>query len=381
MPVRVGRKRQSNHSLPSGVRLIGASLFWQPSSMKERQERKRLKLPGSVPLGRAVMVRGRAEMTKEQRLRWAELAGLQDEVKEGTVGELLKLFDAGPIRIRPNGRPRAATTVKQYRWALPKLQDKFGTARYGKTEFEASRGRAIGPAVIQAFIGESGTIGRRYLAVLDGAFQTGILAGKTVYNPCDKVMAQAINARTREPQDWELECLGAMATPVVSLILEYKAISGYRISEVIRVHRRDFNDRGIRHLVKGGRTELLLWSPGIRSVVARAEQLPHATKFPASPLFPHSRGKAYSYGGWYAAFSDLLLFTNKALAAGGIVDPDTLERHVGLGIEDLHVHDVRSKVHDDAEEMGREGHEQLGNTERVADKHYARREKRRRPLR
>jgi len=217
--------------------------------------------------------------------------------------------------------------------------------------------------------------------VLDGAFDYGIRAGRTVYNPCDKVVPLAINARTREPQEWELEALGAMASPVVALILDYKAITGYRISEVIRVHRRDFTDRGIRHKVKGGKWETCDWSPRLREIVAEAEELPHATRFPGSPLFPHSRGKAYMYGGWYAAFSDLLLFTNKALTAAGIRDPDTLERHAGLSIEDLHVHDVRSKVHDDAEAMGREGHEQLGNTERTADKHYARREKRRTPLR
>lgn len=384
MRVRVGRRRKSNHGLPAGVRLIGGSLFWQPTSKEEREERKRLKLPASVPLGKANMIRGRAEMTKAQRLKWAELTGLAEVAEEGTVGELLTMFAAGPIKVRPNGKARAETTVKQYRWALTALRAKFGAARYGKTEFDASRGRAIGPAPIQAFITESGSLGRRYLAVLDGAFDNGIRKGKTVYNPCDKVIPPAGNPRTREPLEWEMECLISMAyaleRPVVALILRYKEISGYRISEVLRVHRRDQHGGGIRHTVKGGKTDTLEWSPGVREIVAEAEQLPHATKFPASPLFPHSRGKAYKYGGWYAAFHDLLLFTNKALDA--IVDAEDLSTvYPGLAIEDLHVHDVRSKVHDDAEAMGREGHEQLGNTERVADKHYARREKRRVPLR
>ena len=111
------------------------------------------------------------------------------------------------------------------------------------------------------------------------------------------------------------------------------------------------------------------------------QHLPNATRFPGSPLFPNSRGKAYSYAGFNTAWQDLKEQTNAELAAG-VLDPEDLRTvYAAMSIEDLHVHDVRSKVHDDAEDQGREGHEAIGNTERVADKHYARREKRRRPLR
>jgi hypothetical protein len=68
---------------------------------------------------------------------------------------------------------------------------RFGAARYGKTEFEASRGQAIGAADIQRFMSEAGSIGKRYHAVLKNAFDHGIRCGRTTYNPCDKVTPPA----------------------------------------------------------------------------------------------------------------------------------------------------------------------------------------------
>ncbi len=371
---RVGRRRATGLHLPAGVREIAGRWYWQPTKAWERAERRAKGLSASEPLGKADSL--------EARKKWAELTGLRDPaIQEGTVGELLALFFAETVEKRPTGKRRADTTIARYRYCRAAIEAKFGAARYGRTEFEASRGQAIGTAEIQRFIDESGSYGRQRLAVLKNAFDYGIRRGRTTYNPCDKAIAPACNARGREPLEWELEALCALASPVVALILEYKATAGYRISEVLRVHRRDMTAEGIRHQVKGGRWETLLWSPTLRRIVADAERLPRASRFPASPLFPSSRRRAYSYSGFDTAWQELKRATNEALAGAGVLDPDTLELHPGLSIDDLHIHDMRSKVHDDAEAMGREGHEAIGNTERVADRHYARRERRRRPLR
>src|SRR5262245_49276846 len=109
----VGRKREKDHQLPRGVRPVGGSLFWQPPTKRERLERKAQGLYASVPLGKIVRVRGRIEMTKQQREQWSTLSGFTDgEGKPGTVGELLTLFYSGPIKTQANGKPRSDDTVR-----------------------------------------------------------------------------------------------------------------------------------------------------------------------------------------------------------------------------------------------------------------------------
>jgi hypothetical protein len=232
----VGRKRQKNFNCPAGVRPIKGRWYWQPTSHAERRERKAKGLPASVPLGKAGSV--------EARRKWAELTGLVEEQKPGTIGELLTKFEDGPIKTQRTGLARSENTVKQYRWRIPAIRARFGTAVYARTELDILRGKGTSAGDIQRFITESGSLGRPYLAILDGAFHNAVLCGLTTYNPCEPVYAPRGKARTREPLEWEMECLGTVALPHVALIIEYKHLTGYRISEILRVHRRDMTAEG-----------------------------------------------------------------------------------------------------------------------------------------
>jgi hypothetical protein len=375
--LRVGRKRTKNFDCPPGTREVNGRWFWQPTKKEERKERKRKGLKASVPLG----VAG----SKEARERWAEVSGYREAKAEpGTVSELLKLFKDHGIHRQPNGQPRSPNTIGQYRWCLTVLEPKFGACRYGKTEFEASRGQALGTAEIQQFVWDNGSVGNKCFAVLDNAFDYAIRRGKTTYNPCDKVAKNEPNARTREALEWEVECLSTMASAVMALWMAMEDITGWRISDILKVVRAQVVPDGVRvQHGKRGKRRLWEWTPRLRWIVEEAGKLPRATLFPASPLFPQpagrNAGKRYSYAGFNAQWQQLKADVNAALAEG-IIDPDTLQVHPGLQIEDLHFHDLRAKAHDDAEAEGLPGHVLLGNTERVADKHYARREQRRRPL-
>jgi hypothetical protein len=160
---------------------------------------------------------------------------------------------------------------------------------------------------MQDFITSSGSLGRAYLAILEHAFDCGVMANLTTYNPCDNVVPLAGDARTREPLEWEIEALGAIARAAwwrSSSKRRGSAATGSARSS--RVHRRDMTAEGIRFVVKGGKTELLVWSPRLREIVAEAQALAEATTFPASPLFPHSRRKGYSYSGWHSAWVDMV---------------------------------------------------------------------------
>lgn len=363
----VGRKRSKNLRLPAGVMPRGDRWYWQPTSKRERDERKAKGLPGSIALGKAD--------TRAAREKWAEVSGFRDATDEpGSVAELLRLWQRDGLLKQPNGELRADSTVTKYRRSIPVLLEQFGAARYGKTNIEASRGQAIGTADIQSFVAGSPTpaLANIHFAVLDNAFQHGIRVGRTTYNPCQDVVKNASNAREREPMPWEVECLRTLASPLLGLLMDYESITGWRISDILSLARAQLTADGVKHRhQKRGKRQLWEWTPELRRIVAEAASLPGATPFPASPVFPGRRGKQTSYRVFDEQWQALKRRTNAELAACDVT----------LSIEDLHFHDLRSKAHDDAEESGIEGHTFLGNTAGVARRHYRRREQKVRPLR
>lgn len=371
--MRVGRRRERDLGLPKGVRPIGMRLFWQPPTARERKERREKNLPASVPLGAIVRVRGRIELTREQRRKWSEVSGYDDaQEAAGTMGELFAIWRRDGLPRTPKGKVRPKSTVKVYGSALKALERQFGACRYGKTDNDASRGEAIGPADVQAWVSAGGRpMENTALAVLSNVFEHAIRIGKTTYNPCLSVVGNDQDARTREPAEWEVECLRTMADQLMGLLMDFEAATGWRVMSIVTMQRAQRTADGILATMKGGKRILLEWTPETRRIMAEADALPGGTAFPASPVFPTARRRAYSYSGFYGAWKALIARTNTELAGC----------EIQLRIDDLHFHDLRSKAHDDAEDAGREGHELLANTERVADRHYARRARRVRPLR
>lgn len=378
----VGRRRTKDHHLPAGTREIDGVWYWQPTTKREREERRINREKTGEPIGCTLGPAGSVIARK----KWAEVSGFEDApAAEGTVAELVKLWKDGKgLTHEPDGKRRAAATTKSYTNALTLLEQRFNAVRYGKTEHEASRGRAIGTADVQRFVRDcqSKSVANIALAVMKNIFDHAIREGHTTYNPCDKVVKNDMPAREREPLEWEVECLRALARPLLVSMMDYEGITGDRVNEILGILRAHCVAEGIRILRKGGRWETWEWSPELRRIFNEAAQLPGATPFPKSPLFPGRRGKRFTYSGFDTAWQALKRKATDALAAG-VVDPDTLELHAGLAILDLHFHDLRSKTHDDAEDERGEGAgaEQIGDSKAVAKKHYARREKRKTPLR
>lgn len=374
--MRVGRRRTKKPGLPAGVREIGATWYWQPTSKRERDERRTRGEAIGCTLGPAG--------SKAARIKWAEVSGYRDPaIVDGTVAELLDLFKRDGLKKRPNGQPRAESTIESYTEDAASLQERFGACRYGKTEHEASRGTAIGAAEIQRWVSEhpSPGLANRQFAVLDNAFSHGIRVGRTTYNPCSEVVKNYMAAREREAMPWEVECLSTLAKPRLGLQMDFEAITGWRISDILGLLRSQGTADGVKvRYAKRGKRHLWEWTPELRRIWSEAAALPYATPFPASPVFPSRKGKVLSYASFDYQWQTLKAKVNAALSVG-IVDPSTLSAHAALRIEDLHFHDLRAKAHDDAEDAGQAGHSFLGNTKQVADKHYARREQKRRPLR
>lgn len=329
----------------------------------------------------------------EARQKWAEINGFREtaEPSKGVVQELLEGWimptnakwtpaSNAPIRTKDNGKPRAPSTVYQYTQYVKRvLLPRFGAMRYGKTASEASRGAAIGTVDVQRLIGDVGTTSANaYVGCLSSMFMWAKRRGYTTYNPCDDVAKIAQEASTREPKPWEVECLGAMAEHLgrkrLALMIDFESISGWRCVDMRHLVRKQLTPDGIQFTAqKNGKRMLLQWNDDLKRIVREALELPGARRagvFPLSYVFANRKGGKLSGGAFWDAFRLLVNQTNADLAAC----------EIPLSIDDLGFHDLRSKAGDDAEEAGVPMHEFLGNTAAVAEKHYARRERKVVPL-
>jgi integrase len=375
MPARVGRRRIKNLNRPAGVRERGQSWYFRPTSARDRAQLQAKGARVEIYIGPAGSL--------EARKKWAELTGRAAAATDGTLNELCDLWQRDPagLPLQANGNARAESTVEMYVRDLAEVRAKFGRCYYGKTEAEAAAEQAIGTVLIQEWADAHPHKGmlKRQFAVLDNVFAFGIRRGRTTYNPCADVALSAGGAREREVEEWERECLRALAGARMGLMMDFEAICGWRIGDVLALQRAQGGADGVRvRYRKQGKRWVWDWSPELRRIWSEAEQLPGATRFPASPVFPSSRRTRLSY----AAFDDQWqVLKNRAnvMMGAGVIDPDTLDHCYCLVILDLHFHDLRSKAHDDAEDAGIPGNEFLGNSRAVSRRHYHRR-RRQRPL-
>lgn len=367
------------HARPPGVIEKKGRWYYRPTSEREREERAAKGLPETIPLGEADTVLART--------KWAELTGRRPAAGiTGTVEELLTAWispDRGkpaPVTMKDTGKPRAESTVKQYLWTVKKvLIPRFGSMRYGKTAIDAARGAAIGTVDVQAFISDIGTTSAN-LAVgcLSSAFMWGKRNGKTTYNPCEGAAKITQEGCTREPQAWEVECLGTMAEHLgrrrLALMIDFESIAGWRSIDMRKLKRGQLRAEGIQSRAqKNGKRQLLLWNDDLKRIIREALELRGAVRagvFPLSPVFANRAGRELSGNAFWDGFRLLLAQTNAELARG----------EIPLTIEYLGFHALRSKAGDDAQDDGHDMHEFLGNSASVARKHYARRERKIVPL-
>jgi hypothetical protein len=296
------------------------------------------------------------------------------------------------LKTKPNGKPRAPKTVKDYTLSI----DKVLAAALRRHALRPHRARGLARpgdrhgrrAALRAHArGRGGpadpVAANRHVACLSAAFRWAISEGLTTYNPCAGVARNAEDPRDREPLAWEVECLramaGTLASPLMGLLMDFEAITGWRVSDVLNLDRRQCTAEGIRlKQGKRGKRQLWAWSDELRRIVRQALELPGARRaellargkvvqghFPLEPIFPSRSGKPLTLSGFESNWQRLRDLTNAALA----------EAAVPLAIDDLHFHDLRSKAGDDADDLGFNVADFLGNDPAVAERHYARREK------
>lgn len=372
--MKVGRKRITNPTLPAGVRLIAGRFYWQPTSAAERAARKAAGLPASVPLG--------ATLDTQARKRWAELAGFRDAplAADGTLGELLDLFETEGLKFKLNGKPRAAKTITAYKAAIAFWRDKWGTARFARTAADALAQRGLSKVDVQRFLhsAERKVQANRYVAALSSVYAYAIaVAGRTDYNPCLAVRKNEETPRDREALPWEVEVLRTVATPLMELMMRFENLTGWREKDLRLLSLPQLLAQGIRlRQSKRGKRQLWLWTDELRAIVKDAQALPRRRvrgreNVDTTAVFATRNGTAMSESGFQKNWQRTVARANRLLA----------ECEIPLKIEDLHFHDLRASAADDAVDAGQDRATFLGDNPQTASKHYARRERVVRPLR
>ena len=364
----MGKRKEKR---PAGVVELHGRWYWRPGTKAEREKRKAAGQPQLEPLGPAGTVLARK--------RWAELTGLRDpegsKVESGTVADLIAKFRKDGLAVKPNGKPRSEKTVKEYEGALGVMEGLFGSCTYAKTAADAMAGKALGTVDLQRYIrADRRTIANRRLSTLSAMFTWAISEGYTAYNPCLGVARTAEEPRSREVMEWEAECLAAVADARgdawIGLAMRFERVTGWRVSDIRLLQRHQLVPPGIRLVArKRAKRMLFYWSDELRAIIAEASKLPGSTS--SMFIFPAENGEAVTLDAFEKRWGRLKRATNRMLA----------QCDVPLQIEDLHFHDLRSMAGDDAEEAGQDRHVFLGNSKAVAERHYARREVKVRPIR
>jgi site-specific recombinase XerD len=366
-------------SLPLGVTIQRGVYYWFPPTRHEREARK--------ARGETVAVRlAKVGDETTMRIKWAELAGHRDRPipGAGTVAEILDRYEREELRGKDSrGEPkRKPETVAGYEYSLKVLHEKLGARQYARNEVEASKGTKLRTMDVQSFLREAEhlTMANRHVAVLSNAFRYAKLCGLTEYNPCLGVERHREYARDREVLDDEVDDLVAHATGVLRLVIRFIRITGWRPKDVRQLTKFQISEEGIRlRQSKRGRRQLWAWSAELRAIVAEADELRGALRVKKAAkkrggideqvVFCTRLGKPLTKDGLVTIFDRLRGKVSNARAAAG-----------KPRIDDLVLYDLRAKAGDDAEEQGQQRHKFLGNTPAVADKHYARRTTKLKPV-
>lgn len=187
--------------------------------------------------------------------------------------------------------------------------------------------------------------------VLSGALDLAIIEGLIEHNPCRDAKPLKVKARDRYVTDAEYETLYASANPSLQVVLDLLYLTGQRIGDVLGIKYSDLTEHGIQFAQqKTGKKLIVGWNDDLRSAVRRAKELHQSVKGLANLL--HGRdGRPIPYSRIQEQFERL---RNR------------------VGINDIHIHDLRAKAGTDAKSAGLDSMALLGHSTESSHKRYLR---------
>jgi integrase len=168
-------------------------------------------------------------------------------------------------------------------------------------------------------------------------------------NPCRGIERFKEKARNRYIEDWEYLAFKKHAGEQIAAYMDFKFITGLRISDVLRLRLDQLKDDGIHVTIsKTGKRIVIKWSSALRIAVANVRKFPRPIR--GMHLFCTRHGKPYTVSGFSSSWQRKM----KSAVAKGVLN----ERFAD--------HDLRRKTAsdlDDPEHAQRLlGHASIGTT-------------------
>ena len=212
----------------------------------------------------------------------AEYGRRQAADKEGKLPLLIE--STFQHHVKAANPPLAESTIAQYRYAANVLKRKF--KRFNDpTQIKASH-----VAKIKVDGSENPNMTNRIVSLLRTLFGYWLEAGKAENNPCVGVKRYKEAKRKRLITMPEWSAIYEHAGPRLRVIMKLAFLTGQRITDVLKIHRRQLADEGIMfRQQKTDKPLTVAWSADLKTAVAEARALHGGV--PALWLFVGRRGK------------------------------------------------------------------------------------------
>lgn len=216
------------------------------------------------------------------------------EIVKGSMPDLIQEALA---QILPRVKPSTRVQYKSIGRKLSKIL----------VEFSPQEVKPKDVAAIKKAMSATPNMCNRTLSVLRQIFDYALEAEIVDSNPVVGIKRRAEAKRTRLLSIGEYSAIYAKAGPRLQVIMDLLIRTGQRVTAVLRIHRNDLSDEGIRFPShKTDEKVTVPWTPELRSVVDRAKALHRNVT--ALTLLHNRRGKVPDYRSiqrqWQAACAD-----------------------------------------------------------------------------
>lgn len=266
----------------------------------------------------------------------AAYAALHEAVK----GSMPELIQEALKHILPRVKP---STRKNYEVAAKKLSKIL-------VEFTPQQVKPKDIAGIKRALADMPNMCNRCLSLLRQVFDYALENEIVDSNPAVGIKRHHERKRTRMLSLDEYQAIYAKAGPRLQVIMDLCIRTGQRINAVLRIHRNDLLEDGIRFPAHKTDSKVTVpWTPELRVVVERAKGL--RRNIVALTLLHNKRGKAPDY----RSVQDQ--WQNACEAAG---------------VADAHLHDLRALAATWAKKQGKDPTALLGHTSSAQTVRYLR---------